>query len=961
MANGGSIDQLEIEISASSEAAAKHIKSLSDSLRELRKSLPTNTNTNKIKAFTDSIKGIDNEAANKLNRFSKALERLSTLSKVRIQKDLGDNLRNIALSVLDIPDDAIGRLDSMTRSLQRLANVDLRGVSSAMRSVGRTNVSNVPQSSGKEQATGGIADRVDTSSQESLSSIIQSIMQANSLWKTFATKGQSALNTVSDKSKEAASTIYNSISGAIGKLTKTGFIRSSTGFAMEFARDFSDAFRGVGEIAADHLKPITDTAKYIGATLAQPIISGAQKISTAFSKLGESGLNPFKKLFSGVEALANNIGSKLTPKIEQAKNKLYQLAKSSLLPFRNIIRSVGSAKKSISEFASSFGRIAMYRAIRKILSEISQGIREGSDNLYQYSRLIGTDFHKSLDGIAADALYIKNSLATVAAPIINFLKPAFDALSDSIAHALDRLAQLMAMLTGATVYSRAVKSVTQYGEAVAAANEKVKQFTIGIDELNVISDSAGGAGSATKDFGSMFEEVAVPKNIESPFKDIFDVFKQAWESEGVATINAIKESWESVKALLGVVGDSFREVFTNGTGQQTLETYLQIVQNIAGIIGGLADSFRKAWEENERGTAIVQTIWDIYNDILKTWKDITEAIKEWAQNLDFGPALESVKNFLDALKPLVDLITDGLAWAWENILLPVGKWVIEKALPESIDAVRSVIDLFTEALKQLQPFADWFWEKILKPLGEWAGKVFIEALEDITSDIDALTSLLRGDTSFKEFLDNLVFGESKAKTFGDAIAFLANPFKILLAYNGAVIKAGKKLYENWDVVKEKMKSIIDSIVGFFKNMGTTITKTIGNIKDALGNLFNVEGIGSAISGAISVVKSKIPLFATGGFPETGQLFMAREAGPELVGQIGNRTTVANNEQIVSGIAQGVASANETQNELLRQQNELLAAILAKTGFSIDGKTILSSVERAQRQRGANIMAGGVMA
>ena len=49
-------------------------------------------------------------------------------------------------------------------------------------------------------------------------------------------------------------------------------------------------------------------------------------------------------------------------------------------------------------------------------------------------------------------------------------------------------------------------------------------------------------------------------------------------------------------------------------------------------------------------------------------------------------------------------------------------------------------------------------------------------------------------------------------------------------------------------------------------------------------------------------------YATGGFPDTGQMFIAREAGPELVGRIGRRTAVANNDQIVQGIASAVRGA-----------------------------------------------------
>lgn len=54
-------------------------------------------------------------------------------------------------------------------------------------------------------------------------------------------------------------------------------------------------------------------------------------------------------------------------------------------------------------------------------------------------------------------------------------------------------------------------------------------------------------------------------------------------------------------------------------------------------------------------------------------------------------------------------------------------------------------------------------------------------------------------------------------------------------------------------------------------------------------------------------------YAEGGFPDVGEMFIAREAGPELVGSIGNRTAVANNDQIVEGISAGVYNAMVSAN------------------------------------------------
>ncbi len=52
----------------------------------------------------------------------------------------------------------------------------------------------------------------------------------------------------------------------------------------------------------------------------------------------------------------------------------------------------------------------------------------------------------------------------------------------------------------------------------------------------------------------------------------------------------------------------------------------------------------------------------------------------------------------------------------------------------------------------------------------------------------------------------------------------------------------------------------------------------------------------------------VPGLATGGFPSMGQMFIAREAGPELVGTIGSRNAVVNNDQIVESVSSGVYRA-----------------------------------------------------
>ena len=131
------------------------------------------------------------------------------------------------------------------------------------------------------------------------------------------------------------------------------------------------------------------------------------------------------------------------------------------------------------------------------------------------------------------------------------------------------------------------------------------------------------------------------------------------------------------------------------------------------------------------------------------------------------------------------------------------------------------------------------------------------------------------------------------------------------------------------------KSVQDQLADTVSKIKASIsvTASLANANafgQAFTDLFNKLSIKITSGAQETVMKVKAFFgFAEGGFPDAGQLFLAREAGPEMVGTIGGRTAVANNDQIVDGISKGVRDANERQNSLLREQNQLLRAILQK--------------------------------
>jgi hypothetical protein len=103
----------------------------------------------------------------------------------------------------------------------------------------------------------------------------------------------------------------------------------------------------------------------------------------------------------------------------------------------------------------------------------------------------------------------------------------------------------------------------------------------------------------------------------------------------------------------------------------------------------------------------------------------------------------------------------------------------------------------------------------------------------------------------------------------------------------------------------------------------------------------------------NMFNKKITRRASGGFVEQGQLFLAREQGPELVGNIGSRAAVANNDQIIQGIAEGVRNANSSLQSTIADAVSIIVSAIKENDFSITigDETIGSANSRYQKNRG----------
>ena len=345
--------------------------------------------------------------------------------------------------------------------------------------------------------------------------------------------------------------------------------------------------------------------------------------------------------------------------------------------------------------------------------------------------------------------------------------------------------------------------------------------------------------------------------------------------------------------------------------------------------------------------------------IVEIWaigKGLDEIGKAWKPVLDNGEDIESAITLGTGLLVAIGVVTAALGAAAVGTVgaLPLAIGLGTAMLIELAIAFVTFTDSLVTVSNQLR-------DKLHPSLSATS-----EILPGLTEDMSAFTGFM-GNFA----LETVKFSTSSAisgisATIDTIIGFFTrDPIEKMTSEVKSQRKQFEKLIKELEKTIPEMERAIELTLQYNTAMGdyaNVAGSSSGAGDSSSGGFFSgiVDFFGGLFRSA-PTTSGDIPAYAEGGFPEHGQLFVAREAGAEMVGNIGRRTAVANNDQIVSGIAGGVAEANEEQNVLLREQNSLLRAILEKdSGVYLDGKNLTNSVEKYQRERGRVLITGGVL-
>lgn len=270
------------------------------------------------------------------------------------------------------------------------------------------------------------------------------------------------------------------------------------------------------------------------------------------------------------------------------------------------------------------------------------------------------------------------------------------------------------------------------------------------------------------------------------------------------------------------------------------------------------------------------------------------------------PALEETVAILPGLSDDMDDFTDFMGGFAKNVVKFTGTNVIS-SIASTVD---KVVDIFTS-----DPI-----ERLTDEIKDQHGKVkkLVDRLNEV---IPVLKDAERLMASFNSRMDEL-----KATTSNGGNAPGSINYTITVGVKLA--KSGWSTVENW--------------IG---NLTTTLKVKLPTI--------TVDW--SKSSSDVKVPSFNARYYAQGGYPETGELFWAREAGPELVGSIGNRSAVVNNDQIVSAVSQGVYQA-VSQAMAQSSGNQ---TVEAKVNDKVLFEVMVNRARQETVRKGFNPLLGGV--
>lgn len=464
-------------------------------------------------------------------------------------------------------------MDRLTKAVDRLSSNILSRFNGAGQAVAETTQS-AEMTSDAVESIGDAADKSAEqikSLQEQMDAISVHAMQdtASDTAQSAPVSAPTSAESLNYDPKAMAAVFGNAASEIHNWSDAVEQYGNQAGMAMnELQQDAAEAEQAVSEASSQG----AEQAKgYVG--LKESILNAFKNVPRVFGQIPVAAKRELSKIpgivksaFSSATRTVLNFGKSLgkglADKAKQAVSSLKGLGKSS-----------NKVSQSILKLSNMFKLMLIRMAMRAAI----QGVKEGMQNLVQYSDRA----NQSMSGLMTNMTYLKNSFAAAFAPILSYVAPVLNTLINLLATAVGYINQFFSALGGGSTFVRAKKANEDYaaslkktGGAASAAGKEAKKALAPFDDLVQIqqqgADASGGGGGGASP-SDMFETVGIDKGISDFANKLKEMFAAGdWEGIGQLIGQKINEavqsftefiSWDNIGAQITAFVTAFTTLF----------------------------------------------------------------------------------------------------------------------------------------------------------------------------------------------------------------------------------------------------------------------------------------------------------------------------------------------------------------------------------------------------------------
>lgn len=966
MAENVELQGLEFKISNDSASAESGLNRLKTALENLKTATQGGTtglkNTAKgIAAISDAVKGMD--VSQKLSNLADSLSKLNGIKDLKISSSIGNQLSAISTAVSGIQETDGSKLETLANGLRPLSELGKSQMGSFINQLKK-----LPEviTELDKADVGKFADQM-TRLSAAMKPFADEMQKVSTGFSSFPSRIQKVIES-SDQYNNAmqkAKTQTNGFGLAIKGLkfgTLLLLLRKAASFlgyaitkAGEYQEDLNLFTVSMGAYAEEAYRYAQQVSEVMGIDPAE-WMRNQGVFNTIISGFGVAA-DKAAFMSKNLTQLGYDIASFYNINFSDAMQKVQSGIAGELEPLRRLGYDLSVARlqqealnlgitKSVSAMTQAEKAQLRYYAMMTQVTQVQGDMARTLENPTNMLRV----FKAQLEQVA-------RAIGNLFIPILTKVLPVMIAF----AKALREIIAAVAALFGVTLqepewesgFSNAATGSGEIADNLSDATDsakKLKQYLAGFDELNVMpqtadASSAGGLGGlGGSDLGIDlpgydFLKDAVSENIDK------------WQKKLEPFVNFVKENLKQILITVGAIGAAFlawkigrsildfinyfKLLAANGVIKSVsggLKTMGGIALTVAGAVMMIGNAF-DAWTNGVN----VQNLTGMLTGLAAVVGGL--ALVAGTTGAAIGALVGGVALLVVGIKDWITtgelgastfwMLEAGIVAVGAGLALLTGNWI-----PLVVAAVAGIGLAIYNYWDEIKAFfvgiANWFDENVIQPIVNvfapivgWISEFFrgcwiiVQAVWQVASEwfntnvIQPIVGFFQGVwTDVSAFFTNL---------WNDIVAIWT---PVAEWFNTNVIQPITKFFSTaWESIKNAFQTAFTAIGNFAKSVfngvigrvEAMVNRIIGAINGLISGFNRVVSwaaniIGANWSGLSLISTVSLPRLADGGFVDEGQLFIAREAGAEMVGGIGRRTAVANNDQITDGIAQAVFDA-----------------------------------------------------